>query len=78
MPTDSPEIGIAALPGPVLVDLTAHRRSAQVFHDSCVSEMDLGDHLSQWTEWVDSLLARRFATSLLLVGTVAGLIALAV
>jgi hypothetical protein len=78
MPADSIHFDVDALPSLALVDLTAHRRSAQVFHDSCVSEMDLGDHLSQWTEWVDSLLARRFATSLLLVGTVAGLIALAV
>jgi hypothetical protein len=65
------------MPVPALVDLSAHWHSARVFHDSCVSEMDLADRLSQWTEWVDSLLARRFATSLLLVGLVAGLIALA-
>jgi hypothetical protein len=77
MTADPSQPGAHALPVPSLVDLSAHWRSARVFHDSCVSEMDLVDRLSQWTEWVDSLLARRFATSLLLVGLVAGLIALA-
>lgn len=78
MPANPSLPGADALPAPSLVDLSAHRRSAQVFHDSCVSEMDLVDRVSQWTEWVDSLLARRFATSLLLVGMLAVLIALAV
>ena len=67
----------ASLRMPV-TDLSAHQGSAQVFHESCLGEMDLRDHLSQWTEWVDSLLARRFATTLLLVGSLAGVIALLV
>ena len=59
------------------VDLAAHHGSARSFHDSCISEMDFGDRFSQWTEWLDRLLARRFATSVVLVGSVAALIALA-
>ena len=39
--------------------------------------MDFGDRFSQWTEWLDRLLARRFATSVVLVGSFAALIALA-
>ena len=68
----------ASLRMPV-TDLSAHQASAQVFHESCLAEMDLRDHLSQRTEWVDGLLARRFATTLLVVvGSVAALIALLV
>ena len=51
--------------------------SARDFHDSCRDELLLVERVSLWAEWVDSLLARRFATSLVLVGGVAGLIALA-
>jgi len=57
-------------------DLAAHQGSARRFHDSCINEMDLGERLSQWTEWADRLLARRFATSLVLVGSLAAVIAL--
>ena len=65
--------------GMPVADLSAHQGSAQVFHESCLGEMDLRDHLSQRTEWVDGLLARRFATTLLVVvGSVAALIALLV
>jgi len=41
-----------------------------------MNEMDFGDRFSQWTEWLDQVLARRFATSVVLVGSIAALIAL--
>lgn len=69
-------VSLNASVGLPVADMTAHQGSAQVFHESCLGEMDLRDHLSQWTEWVDGLLARRFATTLLLVGSLAALIAL--
>ena len=50
--------------------------SARGFHDSCQSELALVERLSQWTEWLDRVLARRFATSVLVVGGLAGFIAL--
>jgi hypothetical protein len=59
------------------IDLAAHHGSARLFHASCLDEMGLGDRLSQWTEWLDRVLARRFATSVVVVGSLAGLIALA-
>ena len=49
--------------------------SARGFHDSCQSELALVERLSQWTEWLDRVLARRFATSVLVVGGLAGFIA---
>ncbi len=57
-------------------DLAAHLGSARLFRDACISELQLSDRLSQWTEWVDGVLSRRFATSVLLVGGAAALIAL--
>ena len=63
-----------SLAGPA-THLSTHQGSARIFHESCLGEMELRDHLSQWTEWVDGLLARRFATTLLLVGGLAALIA---
>ncbi len=50
--------------------------SARGFHDSCQSELVLVERLSQWTEWLDRVLARRFATSVLVVGGLAGFIAM--
>ena len=76
MPSASPPTSLNATLGLPVADMTAHQGSAQVFHESCLGEMDMRDHLSQWTEWLDGLLARRFATTLLLVGSVAALVAL--
>ena len=50
--------------------------SARHFHDSCREELLLVERVTLWAEWVDLILARRFATSQLLVGGVAGLIVL--
>ena len=50
--------------------------STRGFYDSCQSEMAFGERLSQWTEWLDRVLARRFATSVLVVGGLAGFIAM--
>ncbi len=72
----SPPTSLNPTLGLPVADMTAHQGSAQLFHESCLGEMDLHDHLSQWTEWLDSLLARRFATTLLLVGSVAAIVAL--
>ena len=67
----------AGFPSWPAVDLAAHDGSARLFNDLCISETGLGERLSQWTEWLDLFLARRLATSLVLVGSIAGLIALA-
>ena len=67
----------AGLPSWPAVDLALHHGSARLFRDACVNEMDLGDRFSQWTEWLDGVLARRFATSVVLVGSIAALIAFA-
>ncbi len=57
-------------------DLVLHHGSARLFRDACTNEMDFSDRFSQWTEWLDQMLARRFATSVILVGGFAALIAL--
>lgn len=56
--------------------LDDHHRSLREFSDTCHGELALPDRLSMWTEWLDRLLARRFATSIALVGGFAGLVLL--
>ena len=60
----------------LLESLDAHFGSAREFQASVRSQYDVMGRLSQWIEWLDYMLARRFATSVMLVGTIALLIAL--
>jgi hypothetical protein len=60
----------------LLESLEAHFGSAREFQASVRSQYEVMGRLSQWVEWVDVMLTRRFATSVMLVGTIALLIAL--
>jgi hypothetical protein len=48
------------------------------FHDSCQAELALSEDEAQSSEWLDRMLARRVVTSVVVVGSLAGLFALAV
>lgn len=67
-----------ARPGDValLQSLEAHFGSAHEFQASVRRQYVMMGRVSQWVEWIDVMLARRFATSVMLVGTIALLIAL--
>jgi hypothetical protein len=56
--------------------LQAHALSASGFHEVCRVEYRWHNHMTSRLEWLDSVLARRFATTLVLVGIPALLIAL--
>lgn len=62
-----------------LRSLDAHLFSSNEFHTRLKNEQALSGRLwslMHWMEWFDVMLARRFATSVLLVGAVALLVAL--
>jgi hypothetical protein len=48
------------------------------FHDSCQAELALSEDEAQSSEWLDRMLSRRVVTSVVVVGSLAGLFALAV
>jgi hypothetical protein len=56
--------------------LDAHLGSALEFHAHLRRETALTQRVAQWMEWFDILLAPRFATSVMLVGAIALVIAL--
>jgi hypothetical protein len=56
--------------------LDAHFGSAREFHASVRKQYEVGSRLAQWIESLGEMLAPRFATSVVLVGTLALLIAL--
>jgi hypothetical protein len=58
--------------------LQAHALSAHSFHAACREQYRWRGRAMGWMEWLDNLLARRFATTLVLVGVPAIAIALLV
>ena len=55
--------------------LQAHALSAQSFHADCREHYRWNARATGWVEWIDNLLAHRVATTLVLVGVPAIVIA---